>query len=359
MTISFGVGLVTCQHFPGDPRSDRQIYADALEFAALADALGLDSVFVSEHHFVDDGYLPSSLAMCAAIAARTERIQVGTALLLAPLHDPLRVAEDAAVVDLISGGRLVLGVGLGWREEEFAGFGVPLATRVLRMIETVEVARQAWGDGLVTGSAEHPYPELAVHPKPHRPGGVPIWIGGMSERAARRAGRIGDGFMATEVTPEELARQIGWAREGVSERSDPPAHPFTASVHLPVFAWDDGNAFELARDYLRYVGWKYEDMEGARSRRRAPALPPADDHAIEAVRSSVIVGTPDSVAARIDEYRRAVGGDLHFIARVYLPGLPPDLQLRALRVFAEEVAPRAQRMAEEEARRGPGEVRAT
>lgn len=347
MTISFGVGLITCQHYPGDARSDRQIYADALDFASAADALRLDSVFVSEHHFVDDGYLPSSFALCAAIAARTERIQIGTGLLLAPLHDPLRVAEDAAVVDLISGGRMLLGLGLGWREEEFAGFGVALAARVPRLLEMVAVVRQAWGDGLVRGTPSHPYPGLAVHPKPERPGGVPVWIGAMSEAAVRRAGLVGDGFMATEVTPEELATQIGWAGEGLSARAAAPAHPFTVSVHLPVFAWDDGDAFDVARDHLHYVGWKYEDMEGARSRRHAPHPPSLSDEEVRALRSSVLVGTPDEVAGRIDEYRRAAGGDLHFIARVYLPGLPSDIQMRALRIFAEEVVPRVCQLAEE------------
>jgi alkanesulfonate monooxygenase SsuD/methylene tetrahydromethanopterin reductase-like flavin-dependent oxidoreductase (luciferase family) len=345
MTISLGVGLVTCQHYPGDPRSDRQLYAEALAFAEAAEDAGLDSVFVSEHHFVDDGYLPSPLALCAAIAARTERIRIGTALLLAPLHDPLRVAEDAAVVDLISGGRLVLGLGLGWRQEEFDGFGVPLSARVRRLEQTVAVARQAWGDGLVVGTPSSPYPELAVHPKPCHRDGVPIWIGAMSEPAARRAGRIGDGFMATEVTPDQLRTQVGWAGEGLAERESPPAHEFIVSLHLPVFAWDDGDAFELVRDQLHYVGWKYEDMEHARSSRTPLGPPAVDEAAAAALRSSVLAGPAAEVAGRIDEYRRAAGGTLHFIARLYLPGLPADLQLHALRHFAEHVAPQVRKMA--------------
>ncbi|MHB1929618.1 MAG: LLM class flavin-dependent oxidoreductase [Acidimicrobiales bacterium] len=341
MGITFGYGLVTCQRYPGDGRDPPGVYSEALELASLADRLGLDSVFVSEHHFVDDGYLPSLLPMCAAIAARTERVRIGTGLLLAPLHDPIRLAEDAAVVDLLSGGRLVLGLGLGWRREEFDGFGVPLRERVARLEEAVDVLRQSWGDGLVTRRRDGSLPPVAVHPKPCRPGGPPVWIGAMSEPALRRAGRIADGLMATEVEPQGLAQQIGWAQEAAAELG----RHVSVSVHIPTFAWTDGDAWELAREHIRYVTWKYEDMDQAWSRTGPPPSPPpwAPDEA-EALRASALVGPPEEIASRIDAYRRAAGGELLFIARVYLPGQPFAIQRRALEIYANEVVPRVLEM---------------
>src|SRR5260221_3370617 len=137
MSIPLGFGFITCQRYPGDDRSDVELYAQAVDLAVQAERLGLESVWVSEHHFVDDGYLPAMLPLCAAIAARTEQVRIGTGVVLAPLHDPLRLAEDAAVTDLISGGRLILGLGLGWREEEVEGFRVPLSGRGARLVASM------------------------------------------------------------------------------------------------------------------------------------------------------------------------------------------------------------------------------
>lgn len=336
MTISVGFGLLTCQRTPGDPRSDAAIYADALALAEDAERLGFDSVWTSEHHFVDDGYLPSVLPMCAAIAARTERVLVGTALLLAPLHDPLRLAEDAAVVDLIAGGRLVLGVGLGWREEEFEGLGVPVSERVRRLEDAVAVFRRAWRGELA--SADGSRPAVPVRPLPARGGGPPIWIGALVDPAVRRAGRIADGFMATEVTAADLATQVEAARKAHADAGR--EGPFTISVHLPTFAWHGDDAWDLVRGPHHYIAWKYEDMEGARGRTGDPPPPPPIDDGLDAtLRDQIVLGTPDEVAARIRELADAAGGDLHYIARLYFPGMPADVQREALRIFGEEVAP--------------------
>lgn len=332
MSLQAGFGLITCQHFPGDARTDQELYADALDLAAEAERLGFDSVWVSEHHFVDDGYMPSLLPMCAAIAARTERVRIGTGLLLAPLINPLRLAEDAATVDLIAAGRLVLGLGIGWRAEELAALGVQSGERARRLERAIEVLRAAWSDGLADG--------VSVTPKPAQPGGPPLWIGAFAERAVRRAGRIADGFMATEVTPESFAEQVRLTREEL-ERAGRDPDGFSYALHLPTFAWPDPDAWERVREHLWYVTWKYEDMEEAAGRTPPSApLPPLPASREAELRDSIVLGTPEQVAERINAFREVAGGDLHYIARLYWPGMDPALQREAMAVFAEQVLPR-------------------
>ncbi|MGH9169038.1 MAG: LLM class flavin-dependent oxidoreductase, partial [Acidimicrobiia bacterium] len=141
MTVRIGLGLFTGQIPPGSDRTFTREYRDIVELARLAETLGFDSVWVSEHHGSGDGYLPSLLPMLAGLATATDRVLLGTGVMLTPFHHPLRLAEDAAVVDQLSEGRLILGLGLGWREEEFRMFDVPVRERVRRTIDTVEVLR--------------------------------------------------------------------------------------------------------------------------------------------------------------------------------------------------------------------------
>ena len=329
-TISLGYGLVTCQRHPDHDEGWTPLYAEALELAATAEEVGLDSIWVSEHHFVDDGHLPSLLVLLGAMAARTTRVTLGTALLLAPLHEPLRVVEDAAVVDQLSAGRLVLGLGLGWRDEEFEALGVPVGERVRRTRALVDIARAAWsGEPVVVrdGIAE-PW----VTPAPSRPGGPPLWIGALAEPAIRRAGRIADGLIACEVTPEELAVQVGWAREE-RERHGVET-PLQIALHLPALVRAEGVDFAEAADHLRWADWKYGDMAEARTM-SGPLnrLEPVDADYLERLRRTTIVGTPREAAERIREYAEAAGGDLHMIARSYLPSLVPDERAAALRAL--------------------------
>ena len=330
MTISLGYGLVTCQTHPDRTEEWPQLYAEALTLAEEVESLGLDSIWVSEHHFVDDGHLPSLLPLLAAMAARTHRVTVGTALLLAPLHDAVRLAEDAAVVDLISGGRLTLGLGLGWREEEFEAFEVPMNQRVRRLIAFVEAARAAWSGQQVSHGSARP----RVTPRPATAEGPPLWVGALVETAVRRAGRIGDGFMATEVTPGEFAEQVAWIRE--EHVAAGREGPFTFSVHLPTLSLPSGVAWADAVEPLRYPGWKYDDMfadRGAAGPLRRPG--PADADEMERLRATSLIGSPHEVADQIREYAAAADGTLHFIARSYLPGLGSDGRMDALRGLGE------------------------
>jgi alkanesulfonate monooxygenase SsuD/methylene tetrahydromethanopterin reductase-like flavin-dependent oxidoreductase (luciferase family) len=167
MAVQVGIGLFTGQVPPGSGRTFAQEYREVLDLVRLAETLGFDSAWVSEHHGGGDGYLPSLLPMLAAFAAATERMKLGTGVLLTPFHDPLRLAEDAAVVDQLSNGRLILGLGLGWREEEFRMWGQQPAERLRRTVETVEVLRKAWTGKRFSFQGKHyRYDDVLITPPP-------------------------------------------------------------------------------------------------------------------------------------------------------------------------------------------------
>jgi alkanesulfonate monooxygenase SsuD/methylene tetrahydromethanopterin reductase-like flavin-dependent oxidoreductase (luciferase family) len=334
--VKLGYGLLSCQRGPGETRPDAELYAEALTLATRAEAIGLDSVWTSEHHFADDAYLSAQLPVLAAIAARTSRITVGSGLYLLPLYEPLHAAEDAATVDLISGGRLVLGVGLGWRAEEFEALGLRTRDRVRRLEAGITVLRQAWREPwLVEGDGEvFHYPRVNVTPHPARPGGPPIWIGAMAEPAVRRAGRIGDGLMATEASPAVFGEQVRWALEALHEAGRDPA-AFEVAIHRPVFTWRGADPWAVVGRSHWYTTWKYEDMELARGSvvpRELPAIPAGREAVL---RADLLAGPPELVAEGIAAYERAAGMPVHFIARSWYPGVAAAINAEALSLLGE------------------------
>jgi alkanesulfonate monooxygenase SsuD/methylene tetrahydromethanopterin reductase-like flavin-dependent oxidoreductase (luciferase family) len=329
--VRIGYGLITCQRPPDDPRSDADLYDEMVERCVVAERAGFDSAWVSEHHFLDDGYMPSLLVACAAIAQGTERIEIGTAVMLAPLHDPIRIAEDAATVDLISRGRFILGLGSGWRSEEFDVFEFDPRNRAARMRETVRVLRGAWGPG----TFEYNGHQVNITPKPARP--IPIWLGGFSEPAIRRAGRIADGFLGSSSGTSGIAAFAEAKRIALDARKSPD--PFTFALHVPVFASEDGDAWEKVKPHYHYLRWKYPDMGAARGSTQAKSPPPLDADTEQRLRGTIICGHPDDVAAEIATFRDALGEDVHFICRSDFPGMPHDLQLETIELIGTKVLP--------------------
>lgn len=323
--MKFGYGLITCQRPADDPRSDADIYREVIDRCVAAENAGFDSVWTSEHHFLDDGYMPSLLVLCAAIAEATSRIEIGTAVLLAPLHDPLRVAEDAATVDLISGGRLILGIGAGWRAEEFDVFGVGQDERAKLMRETVRILRGAWGPGTVEIDGR----QVNVTPKPAHP--IPIWMGGFAPGAIKRAGRIGDGFLGSSSGTSGIDAFVQAKQLALGARTD--SKDFSFALHVPVYvgAWDE------VKTYYTYLRWKYGDMAVARGNTNQTSPPPVDANTEAQLRPTIICGTPDEVVAEIARFRDALGDDIHFIFRSDFPGMPQTQQLKLIADIGRDV----------------------
>jgi alkanesulfonate monooxygenase SsuD/methylene tetrahydromethanopterin reductase-like flavin-dependent oxidoreductase (luciferase family) len=181
---------------PPSTLSFEQLYRANLEQIVWAESLGFDSVWLTEHHFVADGYTPSPLVIAAAIGERTKRMRIGTNLMLLPLADPVRLAEDAAAVSILTGGRFDLGVGLGYRQVEFDYFGRKLAHRPSLMEEGVAILRQAWsGEPVRHRGKRFAIDSLRVAPAPNK--APRILMGGLAEPAIARAARLGDGFLST------------------------------------------------------------------------------------------------------------------------------------------------------------------
>ena len=210
----------------------RDHYSRSLQLCADAEHLGADSVWCSEHHLFEDGYLPQPLTFLAAVAARTSRARLGTAVILAPLRPPVQIAEEAAIVDLLSGGRLELGIGAGYRIPEFTAYGKDPARRYTSTDECVSEIRRLWREGGVT-------PPPLQDP-------VPIWMGGYLPSGARRAGRHGAGLLSLDPT------LLAPYREGLAAGGHDPATARMAGHVNLVLADDPEAAWPRLRDHLSY-----------------------------------------------------------------------------------------------------------
>src|SRR3954471_3961544 len=289
--MAIGFGLLSAQVRPGETDWTRA-YDDTVRLAVDAERLGFTSVWTTEHHFVDDGYMPSLLVVSAALAQATERIEIGTGVILAPLHHPLRLAEDAATVQLLSHGRLVLGLGLGWSDIEFRGLGAEMRRRGAAMEEILELLPQAWSGAPFTHQgAVYDLPTLGVRPTPSTR--IPVLIGGGAEPAIRRAGRLADGIFSN-APAEEFRQQVQWVLDECEQIGrDPSSFRFIHySILLPGASRDD--ALARYRDAVWALNWKYSDMEASARRSLPAASPPpfeGDDERLLA-RRTAYAGTP-------------------------------------------------------------------
>jgi Coenzyme F420-dependent N5,N10-methylene tetrahydromethanopterin reductase and related flavin-dependent oxidoreductases len=307
------------------PADIGDLYEAAIEMSVWGEEHGAMSVVLSEHHASPDGYLPSPLLLAAAIAARTATVPITVAALLLPLHDPVRLAEDMAVLDVMSRGRVGYVAGLGYRPEEYAMFGQSLAQRGVRMDECLTVLQRAWS------GEEFAYDgrTVRVTPRPSTPGGPFLMYGGGSPAAARRAARFGLGFLAQTWAPgledtyrDECAR-VG---KGAGMCIVPaPGSATTVFVAEDLDrAWHRIGPFML-HDAGMYASWLRD--AAAASKSTAPTI-----EAMRAEARAYRVLTPEQAV----EYVRTYGMlPLHPLCG----GCPPELAWETLHLVADQVLP--------------------
>ena len=340
MTVRIGIGLFTGQVPPSSSRTFAQEYREVVDLVRLAETLGFDSAWVSEHHGSSDGYLPSLLPMLAAFAATTDRIALGTGVMLTPFHDPLRLAEDAAVVDQISGGRLILGLGLAWRDEEFRMFNQEPGERVRRTADTVEILRRAWtGERFSFEGKAYRYDRVKITPRPAQDPGPPIYLGGFTETAVRRAGRIGDGYIRSRGGIDGAKELLALAEDGARSAGKDPSAMGYAQLHN-AFVWDEGDAWEVVRAGAAHQIGVYDAWD------RGADTPGNDSLQIpkegeEIARDLTAAGSPQEVVHTLRPWVETFGDRRAFdlVVRLHYPGMDFETASRAVELFGEHVLP--------------------
>lgn len=328
------------------PNAERivELYEEILEMAEHGDALGFAGCVASEHHSRDDGYIPAPLALCAAVAARTRRLEASTGVMLLPLWPPIRVAEDSAIIDIISGGRFALGVGLGLVAREFELYEVQLSSAVGRLEEAIDVLRHAWTGQEFSFSGKHfTLNDARVTPVPTR--SIPIRVGGQSEPAIRRAGRLGDAWLTDPLHGLETMRRWSDCYREAADRAGRPG-----SVHLMRDCWIAERDADLYGQWGRFLedDWRYYFTLGSfKTGRFNPAAEPwlrdiasADQLTFDRLRRDrVLCGTPQEVRDQLARWIEVIRPD-RVNLRFRLPYGPSHERVReVMEVFAHEVMP--------------------
>jgi alkanesulfonate monooxygenase SsuD/methylene tetrahydromethanopterin reductase-like flavin-dependent oxidoreductase (luciferase family) len=319
INLRFGV----CYDFRNPPESGidtTALYAETLDQVAWLDSIGADLVWFTEHHFVEDGYLPSWIPVAAAMAARTEHVRFSTDICLLPFNHPVRLAEDLAVLDHLSGGRVEIGVGMGYAPHEFRGFGFPVARRVSLMDEGLEVLKLCFsGEKFSYRGKRYQLDDVVIRPGYLQEGGPPLWVASMSEAGARRAARLDCNLLPQGQRSQSFDP---WVTELESTGRNPA--DYRIGIIRGVLVTDDRDKdWPLVRAAERYRMELYsrffrESGEGFGDGERVP--------------QTWIIGTVDECVAELVSFIREFG-----MTDIVTWGAPPGIRPEQMNVSLERL----------------------
>jgi probable F420-dependent oxidoreductase len=316
----------------GGPAGDSEGYHDFIRYIVAAEELGFSSVFLVEHHFTGFGQVSASLNLLSYLAARTETIRLGTAVVVLPWHNPVLVAEEAATLDLLSNGRLDFGIGKGYRPYEFSGFCIPQDEATARFDEAIDVIRKAWtGKGRFSYEGRWwRYDNIVVEPAPIQQPHPPVWMGAGSPESIRRAAREGYNLLLDQIAPIDLTvERVAMFRDECLKAGrtyDPTMVGTTRGLQLVHSKAEREQALALRMNMLKNIG----TLARGKGAERYANLKDYSGPPIE-FDDAPLLGTPDEIVARLKKLE--AGGVEHILL------VDPSGSLETLRAFAKEVMP--------------------
>lgn len=319
-------------------------FRETFELARLAEEAGFDTATIGHHHFLP-GNMADPLTFLTAVAARTDVLRVGTGIFQLPVHNPVRVAEQVATIDQLSGGRVSLGVGLGWWPLEYEVHGSVFAQRGARMEEALEILRLVWTEEQTSFEGRFwSFPELTVHPRPVQRPHPPLWVAGVADVAIDRAARLGDAWLCGPVQSiTKAASMVATYRDACAR------HGTTPAWILRRYAWIAPTADAgVVRTYVDGLveHWR-ESVEEDEEKALFARMDAGEDVRGEIADDRLLWGTPDDVIAQVTRYREVTGADhVHAAFGAGLPGNAAQASMGdfdtiagMIRLFGREVIP--------------------
>jgi len=310
-------------------------YRDALEEVTRAEGLGFDSAWMEEHHSVPDHYWPSPLPVLAGFATRTSRLMLGTDILVAPFYHPVRLAEDVALLDLMSGGRITLGIAIGYKPDEFGLYGAEIEKRGARFEEQLAIMKGLWTEERLDFKGRYYSIEGRLEPKPLTKPHPPVWIGGWGELALKRAATLADNWIpgpTADLTRLLAGKKTFLENRRAAGRAEPVGEwPLTRDV---IIADTDRQARELAETHIMVAyrkeyagGWRHPFIDASIA---------TDPDRLMADR--FVIGGPDQCVRQIRRFVEQYGMT-HLICRLFFPRMPHAHIMRELELLSREVMP--------------------
>jgi alkanesulfonate monooxygenase SsuD/methylene tetrahydromethanopterin reductase-like flavin-dependent oxidoreductase (luciferase family) len=330
-------GLILPNQYPlGEPMAQR--IDEVVDQVQLMRELGYDLIALGQHHLATPFQQPSSVPFLARLAAEAGAMRIGVTVFLLPLHNPVDIAEQVATLDAISHGRMIFGVGLGYRPEECAAFGIRMEERVPRFLEALDLITRLWTQPEVEFNGR--YYQVPRSPstirtvqQPH----PPIWMAANTDAAVRRAGRLGHTWIINpHVTLDLLRQQVGLYRQALrgAGHREPAELPILREAWIAptrAQAWQEAAPF-LARKYEVYRAWGQD--------RAIPADQTFARPLEELARDRFIIGTPDDLVAEAERCRTELGATT-MLLRIQWPGMDQARILDQIRLIGQRVIPAA------------------